>query len=168
MEFLVLFPDGRSFGPADIPTLASWAKEGRLLPDTLLENLGTRQRVPARSVAGIFPSPFPGESMASSPVQQMPQVGYHQYWSAPQQNPVNGMAIASLVLGIVGLIIFCFWPLSILCSLLAIIFGFLGRKDNSVAIATGGIVCGFITIAAVALFWIFVVSAATSGHYWFR
>ena len=135
MEFLVLFPDGRSFGPASVETLSEWAREGRLLPNTMLENLATRQRVPASSVAGIF---------AAGPTYTN-EAAYPRYnWQPTYSQPMNGMAIASLVLGILSLCSFCVWFAAVPLGLLAVIFGFMGKKDSSTGLATAGIVCGFL------------------------
>jgi len=76
------------------------------------------------------------------------------YGSAPvAQRATNGKAIASLVLGIVGLLFF-----GIILGPLAIIFGFLARKEiattrqggNGMAIA--GIVLGIIAVASFFIF----------------
>ena len=75
----------------------------------------------------------------------------------------NGLAVASLVLGIVG---------GILCgvgSILAIVFGFIARgqirtsqgRQSGDGMATAGIILGFISIALVVL--LFVISAASNN-----
>jgi hypothetical protein len=53
MKFYVLWSDGRKFGPADIPTLAQWAKEGRINRDTIVENADTGQQARARDIQGM-------------------------------------------------------------------------------------------------------------------
>ena len=40
----------------------------------------------------------------------------------------KGLSIASMVLGIVSIVFFCFTYLSIPCAILAVIFGFVGKK----------------------------------------
>lgn len=54
-------------------------------------------------------------------------------------NDNTGMSVASLVLGIVGLIIF-----AIPCGILAIIFSVLAKKRGKNAMATAGLVLGII------------------------
>ncbi len=51
--YFVIGPDGSKYGPADIPTLQSWVAQGRITPDTILEEQASRQRVAARLVAGL-------------------------------------------------------------------------------------------------------------------
>lgn len=83
---------------------------------------------------------------------------------APEQQPqviyvekqTNGMATASLVLGIIG-VVFGLVPLTafiaLICGLLAVIFGFVGRKNakkNGVGkktMATWGLVLGAVAFA---------------------
>jgi hypothetical protein len=85
--------------------------------------------------------------------------GYQPYGFQPAPSPkTNGLSIASLVLGIIGLILFCL-PLP---SLLAVIFGFVGRsqisRDQSRGrgMAIAGLVLGAIGIIAAIIFWIWV------------
>jgi hypothetical protein len=61
------------------------------------------------------------------------------------------MAIASLVLGIVSLVFFCVWYLSLPAAILAIVLGFLARAQlmpgqGGKGLATAGIICGFVAI----------------------
>lgn len=62
-----------------------------------------------------------------------------------QKKDRRGLCIASLVLGIVSLLIFCIWYISIPCAILAIIFGILGLKSKGKGMAIGGLVTGIIS-----------------------
>lgn len=69
----------------------------------------------------------------------------------------KGFCIASLVLGIVALVFFCLWYISIPCGILAIIFGILGIKSINKGMAIAGLITGSIglviaTLIIVALF----------------
>ncbi len=170
MEFFVIFPDGRSFGPADVATLAQWAQEGRLLPNTMLESLATRERVSAASVAGIFPAQTPSPSSAYAPLPgenpYAPQTSGYLRADPRYQNyapPINGMAITSLVLGILSLVLFCLWPIAILLGLMGLIFGIAGNKDNSKSIAIAGIVCSAVGLLIAVGFLVLVGS-----RFWMR
>ncbi|WP_273321690.1 DUF4190 domain-containing protein [Vallitalea guaymasensis] len=75
-----------------------------------------------------------------------------------QEVKFKGLSIASMVCGIVGIVFFCFYYLSIILAILAIIFGavFLNaNKENedktgrSMAIA--GLILGIITVGLVVL-----------------
>lgn len=69
---------------------------------------------------------------------------------------VSGFAIASLVLGIISLVIWCLWMISIPCSILALIFGILAVKKPGKGMAIAGIITGSIALAI----WIFAFCGA--------
>ncbi|MCL2860406.1 MAG: DUF4190 domain-containing protein [Oscillospiraceae bacterium] len=58
----------------------------------------------------------------------------------------TGLSIASMVLGIVSIVLICFIWISIPCAILAVIFGFIGRKKGGKGMATAGLVLGIITL----------------------
>lgn len=58
----------------------------------------------------------------------------------------KGLSIASMVLGIVSLALFCVYYLSIPCAILALIFGFIGRKRGAKGMAITGIVLGIVAL----------------------
>lgn len=69
----------------------------------------------------------------------------------------KGFCIASLVLGIVALVFFCLWYISIPCGILAVIFGILGIKTINKGMAMAGLITGAIglvisTLIVIALF----------------
>ncbi|CAN1569099.1 hypothetical protein MCEMSE15_03103 [Fimbriimonadaceae bacterium] len=57
MGFFVIADDGNKYGPADLATLNAWIAEGRLQPNTILEEVQTMERRPASTVPGLN---FPG------------------------------------------------------------------------------------------------------------
>ncbi|MGW0189086.1 DUF4190 domain-containing protein [Streptomyces sp. NPDC003362] len=73
--------------------------------------------------------------------------GYYG-WPGMAPMPSNGMGTAGLVLGILGAIVFCLWPLAIVLGVLGVIFGAIGRRKASRGEATNGgqalagIICG--------------------------
>lgn len=60
------------------------------------------------------------------------------------QKDRKGFAIASMVLGIVALVFFCIWYISIPCGILAIIFGILAIKSTGRGMAIAGLITGSI------------------------
>ena len=64
-----------------------------------------------------------------------------------ETNTINGFSIASLVLGIVSLALWCFWMVSIPCSILALIFGIIAIKKPGKGMAIAGVVTGAIALA---------------------
>jgi hypothetical protein len=73
----------------------------------------------------------------------------------PPAQAGSGMAIASLVLSIVSLVLFCLWFVSIPCAIVAIVLGIVARgkasrgEASGKGMATAGMVIGIITIAVV-------------------
>jgi len=75
VRYFVIAPDGSRFGPADLATLRAWAAQGRIAPDTILEEEASHQRVAARLVAGLtFPEMPAG--MAQTDYLRSPKTEY--------------------------------------------------------------------------------------------
>lgn len=58
----------------------------------------------------------------------------------------KGLCIAAMVLGIISLVFWCIWYISIPCSILAIVFGIIGIKSIGRGMAISGIVTGSISL----------------------
>lgn len=69
----------------------------------------------------------------------------------------KGFCIASMVLGIIALVLFCVWYLSIPCAILAVIFGILGIKSKGKGMAIAGLVTGSIGLVVSVFIIIFLV-----------
>jgi hypothetical protein len=85
---------------------------------------------------------------------------------APQGG--KGMAIASMVLGIVGMVLCCIWYISIPCAIVGLVLGIMHNKKNTKSgMATAGIVCSIIAIilavAIIVLAAIGVAALSASG-----
>ena len=52
----------------------------------------------------------------------------------------KGLSIASMVLGIVSIVLFCIWYISLPCAILAIIFAVIGMKNGGKGMAIAGLV----------------------------
>jgi hypothetical protein len=157
--------DNKEYGPVSIEVLKQWIKEGRVNQKTLVKPEGEqhwRQLSTYPELVALFhPQQFP--SSAPPPLSV-------QFPSTDASDDTNGMAVASLIFGIISLI-FCFcccWGFPF--NILAIIFGILAltqsknRPDSSStrSMAITGIVLGVLSIlfaAIVTMFFIF------SGEY---
>lgn len=95
----------------------------------------------------------PGTSPAGLPPAQPPN-----YPGYPIQRPTNGLAIASLVLGI-----FIFW---LIPSILALIFGYISRNqirernEGGAGLAMAGIVLGWVGVGLWAVILLFALIGA--------
>ena len=82
--------------------------------------------------------------------------------SSNSSNTSNGFCIASLVLGIIAVILFCIAYISIPAGILAIIFGAIGKNKGGRGMAIAGLVLGIIAIALYLLTVIGVLSFVSS------
>ncbi len=97
------------------------------------------------------PPPLPPSLRWTSPAQggQYPPGGYYGH---PPARPTNGMAVASMVLGILWIV----W----IGSVLALVFGYIAKRqiaergEGGAGLATAGIVLGWIGAATFALFFV--------------
>lgn len=93
----------------------------------------------------------------SMPPPNFQPPGYQQYGAPPVQQSNSGMAVAAMVLSLVG-VIPCFWVIQV-PGLLGVIFGFVGlgqtsdgRRGRGMAIT--GIVVGILLLLLCAAVWI--------------
>ena len=111
------------------------------------------------------PPPYPA-GQAGAPPNGQPgvPVGYYPYGAPIQKPPANGLAIASMVLGIIWL-----WGVG---SILALIFGYRAKRqirqsngtEGGGGMATAGIVLGWVgTCGVVAMILLIGVVAALGG-----
>lgn len=89
--------------------------------------------------------------------------------------PTSGLAVASLVLGILGIVFSCFWPFGIPCALLATIFGATGLKVTANGeregrgMAVAGLSMGIVGLLFCLLFVLafFGAQRGRPGPFWF-
>ena len=75
----------------------------------------------------------------------------------------NGFSVTSLILSLASIV--CFFInglLSLVCSILAIIFGVIGRKRGAKGMGTAGMVIGIVVTVLIAIIFIFTVVLAAS------
>jgi hypothetical protein len=119
-----------------------------------------------------YATPYPPQPDYS---QQQPAYGaYGQpagytnpYGAYPMQAPkTNGMAIASMVLGIVGLVLLCCYGLGGLPGVIGAILGHVSMKqirergENGRGMALAGVITGWSAFALSVIFWVIIVIVA--------
>ena len=70
MYYFVIAQDGSRYGPADIDTLVQWAKEGRLIGETMLVERGSERSLRSDSItaiAAVLNRMQPGSGTAAHP-----------------------------------------------------------------------------------------------------
>ncbi len=124
---------------------------------------------PSHEQAGFdavaFPVPSDVPSIASPILLPTADASTIEYFHPNAVPPASGMAVTSLVLGIVSVLSFCGFHVGLLiglpCSILAIVFGFIGLskvRDGSAggrSFARTGLILGFIYIGL----WIVLIGA---------
>lgn len=108
-------------------------------------------------------------SEVQNPAPPAPEIYQNSpyYQPAPKHDSI-GLAIASMVLGIVSLALYCFVWISTICSLLALIFGIssLCTHKGGKGMAVAGIVCGAITLVLLILSCAAVWQWSSFWTYW--
>ena len=80
---------------------------------------------------------------------------------APEQKPSNGLAIASLVLGILSIImVFVYAWVGIICAIVGIVLAVVAKKQNPSGLATAGLVLSIIALAICIISIIAVIACA--------
>lgn len=116
-----------------------------------------------------------GQGMYQQPYQQ----GYQQPYQQPYQNNiyrqpgegggVDGKAVASLICGIVGILLCCCYGLpGVILGVVAIVLAVLSKKDNMdtfPGLAIGGLICGVIAIVAGVTFIGIMIYSVVVGSY---
>lgn len=74
----------------------------------------------------------------------------------------KGLSIASMVLGIISVVLFCIWYISIPCAILAIIFGIVGMKKGGKGMGVAGLVLGIVALAILAIVYLLAIAGVAS------
>lgn len=83
--------------------------------------------------------------------------------NSPVQDPGRGLAIASMVLGIVSVALFCAWYLAIPCAIVGLVLGIVAKRKGSPSkMAMAGIVLSIIALG-IAILMITVLAGAISS-----
>lgn len=129
VRYFVYAPNGQRYGPADLATLQQWVAEGRVLPNSLVEDEFGGPQMAASTVPGlIFPTTYaqpqagpgysqgPGSPYAENPYNQPQQQS--NYYRPPASSYTNaGDVNNAWICAVVGLL--CCGPVSIVGIVLA-------------------------------------------------
>lgn len=103
-------------------------------------NQGGYQPQNQQPVQPQYQQPMPPQYQ--QPVTPQYQYQQNQQYEQPKQKPSNGMAIGSLVLGIVSIVLFCIPYVTIPAAIVGLILGIISLKNNkgSKGMAIAGII----------------------------
>ena len=160
----------QQFGPVGTAQIKRMLQSHQLLGSDLVWADGMPEWVPAASVAEFNTEPtgqppVPPAELPFAPVTAS-AIGYHQ---PSQVVKPAGLAVASMVLGIISIVMFCVWYLSIPCGILSICFAIAARNNIKKGIGGGegmakaGLVLGIVGVSIPLLF-ILVVVGVIAGH----
>jgi hypothetical protein len=144
---------GQQYGPIEDATLRQWVAEGRVKASDLVWCDGMPDWKPASEIPGLMQTP------TAQPVGQV----------APE-NPGQGFGIASMVLGICGLLGLCVCGCFALpLAIIGLILGFSGKRKSVEAgathsFATAGIIMSIITLVLSVIFLIFFLVMMAMGE----
>lgn len=163
--------DGQQHGPMDEATMKARAASGEIGQTDLVWKEGMAEWLPlskvaelSAGVAAASPEASPYTSPASNPMGAAPQGGM------PIAPPTSGLAIASLVLGIIGLIA-CY--VNGLFAIPAVICGHMALKRTGDpqkpvggrGMAIAGLVMGYLGILLQIFFAVVIGTVASSGEF---
>ncbi len=169
--FKIIGADGRQYGPVSADQLRQWIAQARVNSQTLVQAEGSADW----KRLGEFPEFSPPAPPVSPPVPP-PTASAPLTVSTPTFPPkTNGMAIAGLTMGIVGMTIgwLCCGPLF---SILGIVFSSIGlsqinrdpTRQTGQGVAIGGLVLSVLSlIAAIGFGLLFAVRGFMPGRHLF-
>lgn len=154
-QYFIILASGQRFGPADLDTVAQWAREGRVPREAVLQAAD-----PASTPRSVLAVPMLAAIIGAPPTVAGPVV-------APEDGGIsslipykNGAALAAYYIGVVALIPF----LGLLAAPFAIGFGIVGirayQRDprrKGIVHAWTGIALGVVSFAIVALILLMVI-----------
>ena len=140
---------GVLLGPIDAETMRDIIRSGGLTGATLVWRDGIIGRQPIAStpeLAAYLPDSNAAQghmSASATPAAVPPATGAHAVTSPP----ASGLAISSLVLGILSLALFCLVPISLACGIIGLALGLSANRGSSKEpMAIAGIVTSVIGV----------------------
>ena len=129
MTYYVVAPDGQKYGPGDIMILNEWARLGRILPSTVVEDAATGARFEASQLPGLV-FPAGGYSVSGSSMQHYPRGGFSMDTGRGDYQLAIAFGILSIVMSPP---LICCWPLvagPLLFSSLGLYFSSLATRKG--------------------------------------
>ena len=105
------------------------------------------------------------QDVIENTVKEEPKKVEAQTTAKEPQKDRKGLAIAAMVLGIVALVLFCLWYISIPCAILAVVFGILSLKSSKRGMAIAGISTGAVGFILMIILYVFIFFVVGIGTY---
>lgn len=168
MEYFVVGPDGKEYGPATVDTLRSWVAENRILPGTMLKNFQSGQTVLAGTIPALFPSTPPVQ--AAPPPGSVPPgdwsrpptmaAAYPRGGNSGYVDTGKGDVIYAIVIAVIALLLF------FVAHGIGLIIGVGGlvrairAREKGHALANVAIAISVITLVAIGIGWFLRLSGS--------
>ena len=174
--FKIIGADGRQYGPVSADQLRQWIAQGRANAQSLVQAEGSAEWKRLGEFPEFNPPSPPVPPPVSPPTTSMPTASMPGPVPGPNVYPkTNGMAIAGLTMGIVGVTIgwLCCGPLF---SVLGIVFSSIGlsqinrdpARQTGRAVAIWGLVLSVLSLIAAIVFGVlFAMSGMMPGRHLF-
>ena len=147
---------GELVGPVNGETLCDMLRLGVLTSVTPVWRDGLVGRQPANIVPELLEHVSEQARLNPQLHAAAPQVAGLP--PLPVKVPNSGKAVASLVLGIVSLSLFCVWPISLPCGIIGMVLGLVAnRGPHKQSFATAGVIMSLIGLLLPALFFLHVI-----------
>lgn len=154
--FIYVTRDGQQYGPYSVSELQRQLESGALNPSDLGWYDGAPDWKPLGSILGMGAGPAPRQV---APRSSIAQPGYNPGASGPTPK-LSGLAVASIILGILSVVLCPAAFLSLIMGVLAAIFGHVSRgqilRSNGQLTGGGmaltGIITGYVGICASLMF----------------
>ncbi|HRK30857.1 MAG TPA: GYF domain-containing protein [Tepidisphaeraceae bacterium] len=138
-------------GPVAAEAIREMIQRSHLSPEALVWRDGLSDWVPASTLPEFQPAAIPPPAAAQPawtpppPTAGEPQPSYVNYQTPPTEQG-GGLAVASLVLGIISIPGACLACLGLILGILAIIFGVMNKNPAHAGQAKAGLICGIIGV----------------------
>lgn len=147
MQYYVVLPSGERYGPASVDRLNEWAHEGRLLPDTVVEEVRTGTRFRADTVPGVHIPDFGrGTPAQYAPKPQQRRVPVDPAAFAPMPRPQSDWLATTAWLCSLGGLALCCTGLGPWLGGAGIVLGAIGAGQGSRS-ARGAMWMGVVTVS---------------------
>lgn len=85
----------------------------------------------------------------------MENENFQNNFDAPSTNGTNGLAIGSLVVGIISIVISCCSPIvGIICGIVGIVLAVCANKKGATGMAKAGMICSIVGIVVAIVIWV--------------
>ena len=157
MDYLVVGPDGKEYGPANVDALKEWVSQDRLRPDSTVKDFATGRIMKAQEIPGLF-SNLPPVQTAANPYSSVPSANaplpksYYQTVPLKDNDDTGPLWGVLLRCGGALLVFFLLHGLGLIFSIYALIYAVQAKSSGN----KYGVIClvaAIVTLIIVGIGW---------------